>query len=128
MQRLRLIAVTLLALGFACAGGKPALATNILIQIDKPTQTMTVSVDGGVRYRWRVSTGATGFSTPAGSYTPLPHGAHALFAGVGQCRHAACDLLHHKGAQHSWLGPSRPRHAGVAWLRTSLADQRHHPL
>ena len=71
MQRLRLIAVTLLALGFACAGGKPALATNILIQIDKPTQTMTVSVDGGVRYRWRVSTGATGFSTPTGSYSPF---------------------------------------------------------
>ena len=43
MQRLRLIAVTLLALGFACAGGKPALATSILIQVDKPTQSMTVS-------------------------------------------------------------------------------------
>ena len=71
MQRLRLIAVTLLALGFACAGGKPALATNILIQVDKPTQSMTVSVDGEVRYRWRISTGATGFSTPTGSYTPF---------------------------------------------------------
>ncbi len=70
MQRLRLIAVTLLALGFACAGGKPALATNILIQIDKPTQTMTVSIDGKVQYRWRVSTGATGYSTPAGLSTP----------------------------------------------------------
>ena len=32
---------------------------------------MTVSVDGGVRYRWRVSTGATGFSTPTGSYSPF---------------------------------------------------------
>ena len=71
MQRLRLIAVTLLALGFACAGGEPALATSILIQIDKPTQSMTVSVDGEVHYRWRVSTGATGFSTPTGSYTPF---------------------------------------------------------
>jgi lipoprotein-anchoring transpeptidase ErfK/SrfK len=42
-----------------------------MIQIDKPTQTMTVAVDGQVRYRWRVSTGATGFSTPVGSYTPF---------------------------------------------------------
>ena len=38
MQRLGLIAVTLFALGFACVGGKPALATSILIQIDKPSQ------------------------------------------------------------------------------------------
>src|SRR3990170_179891 len=70
MERLRLLAVPLLALGLACGAGKPAFA-NILIQIDKPTQTMTVSVDGEVRYRWHVSTGATGFSTPAGSYTPF---------------------------------------------------------
>ena len=32
---------------------------------------MTVTVDGHVRYRWRVSTGATHYSTPAGSYTPF---------------------------------------------------------
>jgi L,D-transpeptidase catalytic domain len=70
MKRLRLLAVTLLALGFVCAASQPVFAT-ILIQIDKPSQTMTVSVDGAARYRWRVSTGATGFSTPAGSYTPF---------------------------------------------------------
>jgi lipoprotein-anchoring transpeptidase ErfK/SrfK len=39
--------------------------------VDKPTQTMTVTVDGHVRYRWRVSTGATHYSTPTGSYTPF---------------------------------------------------------
>ena len=70
MKRLWLLAVTLLALGLACAAGKPALAT-ILVQIYKPTQTMTVTVDGQVAYRWRVSTGATGFSTPAGTYKPF---------------------------------------------------------
>ena len=32
---------------------------------------MTVSVDGQPLYRWPVSTGATGFSTPTGSYTPF---------------------------------------------------------
>ncbi len=70
MKRLRLFAVTLLALALACTAGQPALAT-ILVQIDKPSQTMTVSVDGAVQYRWRVSTGATGFSTPAGTYKPF---------------------------------------------------------
>ena len=44
---------------------------DILIVVSKPTQTMTVTVDGHVRYRWPVSTGATHFSTPDGSYTPF---------------------------------------------------------
>jgi hypothetical protein len=70
MTLLRLFAFPLLAASLVCAAGKPALA-SILIQIDKTTQTMTVSVDGAVRYRWYVSTGATGFSTPAGSYKPF---------------------------------------------------------
>ena len=68
MAHLRFLAAPLLALGLACAASEAAFA-NILIQIDKPTQTMTVSVDGQVRYRWRVSTGATRYSTPVGSYT-----------------------------------------------------------
>lgn len=70
MNRLRLLAVSVLAAGLACAAGRPALA-NVIIQIDKPTQTMTVSVGGKVQYRWWVSTGASGYSTPAGSYTPF---------------------------------------------------------
>ncbi len=70
MKRLRFLAVTVLASGVACGTGQPALA-NILIQIDKPTQVMTITVDGNVAYRWRVSTGATGFSTPAGTYKPF---------------------------------------------------------
>ena len=69
MKPSRLLAVTLLALAFACVMARPALA-KIVILIDKPSQTMTVSVDGAVRYRWYVSTGATGFSTPAGTYKP----------------------------------------------------------
>jgi len=70
MKRLRLTTVPLLALGLVCGAGTAAFA-SILIQIDKPSQTMTVSVDGQVQYRWRVSTGATGFSTPAGTYKPF---------------------------------------------------------
>jgi len=70
MKRLRLIALTSLGLSLAVTASKSAFA-NILIQIDKPSQTMTVSVNGASVYRWRVSTGATGFSTPAGSYTPF---------------------------------------------------------
>jgi lipoprotein-anchoring transpeptidase ErfK/SrfK len=50
---------------------RKATVPDILIVVSKPTQTMTVTVDGHLRYRWRVSTGATHYSTPAGSYTPF---------------------------------------------------------
>ena len=70
MGRLRLVAIALFIVGLAWAPSTSAFA-NILIQIDKPSQTMTVSVDGQLLYRWPVSTGATGFSTPDGSYTPF---------------------------------------------------------
>jgi hypothetical protein len=46
---------------------RKAAAPEILILVSKPTQSMTVTVDGHVRYRWRISTGATHYSTPAGS-------------------------------------------------------------
>jgi hypothetical protein len=60
MARLGLLAAQLLAVVVAFAPTKAAAAA-ILIQIDKPSQTMTVAVDGQARYRWRVSTGATGY-------------------------------------------------------------------
>ena len=50
---------------------RKAAVPDILIVVSKPTQTMTVTVDGHVRYQWRVSTGATHYSTPDGSYTPF---------------------------------------------------------
>jgi hypothetical protein len=59
MARYRFLAALLLAGALACSASKPTLA-GILINIDKRAQTMTVAVDGEVRYRWRVSTGATG--------------------------------------------------------------------
>ena len=68
MVRLRLLAGALLAASLICAATVPA-AASVHIVIDKPTQVMTVMVDGQVAYRWRVSTGATKYSTPAGSYT-----------------------------------------------------------
>ena len=48
----------------AIDGSEAAAAT--LIVIHKPSQTMTVTVNGEVHYRWRVSTGATGFRASTG--------------------------------------------------------------
>jgi lipoprotein-anchoring transpeptidase ErfK/SrfK len=70
MKRLRFLVFLLPALAFLCGATGQALAA-VLIVVDKPSQTMTVAVNGAVQYRWYVSTGATGFSTPGGSYTPF---------------------------------------------------------
>ena len=43
--------------------------SNILVNIDKSTQEMTVFVDGIERHSWPVSTGTRGYSTPSGDYT-----------------------------------------------------------
>lgn len=42
---------------------------QIVVNIDKSTQEMTVFVDGVETYNWKVSTGKPGFATPSGTYT-----------------------------------------------------------
>ena len=48
-----------------------AAAASVQISINKVSQKMTVTVDGVEKYVWLVSTGASGYSTPSGSYTPF---------------------------------------------------------
>jgi hypothetical protein len=58
--------------GSSQAAAQPASpASTILIDIDKSTQQVTISVDGVEKYRWPVSTGRRGYSTPSGTYTAL---------------------------------------------------------
>ncbi|HVX99540.1 MAG TPA: L,D-transpeptidase [Pseudorhodoplanes sp.] len=45
-----------------------AASAAIDVHIDKPTQTMTVSRDGELLYRWPVSTGRRGYDTPSGTF------------------------------------------------------------
>ena len=47
----------------------PAWA-DVVVQIDKSSQRMTVSVDGSPRYNWPVSTGGGGYGTPSGVFHP----------------------------------------------------------
>jgi hypothetical protein len=57
--------------GSVQAAAQPANPASVLIDIDKSTQQVTVFVDGVEKYRWPVSTGRRGFSTPSGTYTAL---------------------------------------------------------
>ena len=83
---------------------------------------MTVTVDGHVRYRWRVSTGATNYSTPDGSYNAfrmeLMHYSREWDnAGMPH------SIFLVRRPQHSWLGPSRPWHAvSHGCVRLSLGN------
>jgi L,D-transpeptidase catalytic domain len=50
--------------------GQAALA-DLMINIDKSTQRMTVTVDGKQIYNWPVSTGGLGYDTPSGTFRPF---------------------------------------------------------
>jgi L,D-transpeptidase catalytic domain len=47
-----------------------AARANILVSIDKTSQSMSVTVDGAPRYIWPVSTGRPGYDTPNGTFRP----------------------------------------------------------
>ena len=55
----------------ALLGLGQAARADILINVDKTTQSMTVTVDGQLRYTWPVSTGRTGYDTPNGTFWAL---------------------------------------------------------
>src|SRR5260370_24584366 len=53
----------------------PARA-DVVVQIDKSSQRMAVSVDGATRYNWPVSTGRSGYGTPSGVFHPQSMAPH----------------------------------------------------
>jgi hypothetical protein len=68
---MRLKLLVTLVFGALLLGAVPASAAKVLITIAKMSQKMTVTVDGERKYQWKVSTGAPGYDTPAGSYRPF---------------------------------------------------------
>jgi hypothetical protein len=80
----------------------------ILVNIDKSSQRMTVSVDGATRYTWPVSTGRPGYDTPNGTFkanrmdadhlsqewdnAPMPH--TIFFDMHGHAIHGFFDVKH----------------------------------
>ncbi len=58
MNRVRVVFAAVVALAFVAVA--PAARANVLIHIDKSSQSMTVSIDGVPRYHWTVSTGGSG--------------------------------------------------------------------
>jgi lipoprotein-anchoring transpeptidase ErfK/SrfK len=69
MRRL-LCASALIALCMIVLPACQRAEASVLVHIDRPSQTMSVIVDGEPHYRWRVSTARRGYVTPPGTYHP----------------------------------------------------------
>ena len=69
---------------------------NIVVSIDKGSQTMSVSVDGQPSYRWAVSTARSGYSTPSGVYHPQrlerSHMPYSIFFHGGYAIHGSYEI------------------------------------
>lgn len=68
MNKMFLMAIAFGAMLFGTSVGASAAA--LVANINVSTQTMTVSRNGLVVYRWKVSTARQGYITPRGSYRP----------------------------------------------------------
>ena len=103
MRRVLFGAACIVALAFVTLSSDAQ--ANVLVRVDRATQTMEVTVDGASLYRWPVSTGRRGFGTPAGTFrpqrmaprwfstvyynAPMPH---AIFFHGGYAIHGSYDI------------------------------------
>lgn len=63
------LAACALALALVVVAPASALAANLVARVDVSTQTMTVTHQGQVKYRWKVSTARAGKITPSGTWS-----------------------------------------------------------
>jgi len=64
----RLAAAAVLAAALALLSAPSTASADVVVQVDKSSQRMSVTVNGQHRYTWSVSTGIYG--TPSGSFRP----------------------------------------------------------
>ena len=117
----------LLLAGATISGLAPTPAhADVLVQIDKSSQRMAVSVDGTMRYQWPVSTGRSGYGTPSGVFhpqsmarryfsrkyynSPMPH---AIFFYSGFAIHGTNDLARLGGPASHGCVRLHPSHAAA---------------
>ena len=111
------------------------ITSTVLINIDKASQKMTVSLDGVQQYEWPVSTGLRGYTTPSGTYTarsmnkiwysrqwdnaPMPHA--VFFTRDGHAIHGTLDVkLLGKPASHGCVRLS-PKNAATLYALVAKA-------
>jgi len=124
-------AIVMLALGL-----KPAQA-DVVVQIDKSSQRMAVSVDGATRYNWPVSTGRGGYGTPSGVFrpqslvrmhysrkyynSPMPH---SIFFYYGFAIHGTNDIRRLGGPASHGCIRLHPSHAAALYALVQRTGSR----
>ena len=125
-MHLRLAAA--LAAAFATLAFTPARA-DLLIQIDKSVQQMTVSEDGNPLYTWPVSTGRAGYNTPNGAFSPFrmdrdhysrewddaPMPYSIFFTKLGHAIHGTYEVSHLGHAVSHGCVRLSVKHAAILW-------------
>ena len=125
-MHLRLAAA--LAAVFATLAFTPARA-DLLIQIDKSVQQMTVSEDGNPLYTWPVSTGRAGYNTPNGAFSPFrmdrdhysrewddaPMPYSIFFTKLGHAIHGTYEASHLGHAVSHGCVRLSVKHAAILW-------------
>ncbi len=66
----KFVVMALTAAAMLLGAGSTGFAASLVASIDVSNQTMTVTKQGRVLYRWRVSTARKGYVTPRGRYSP----------------------------------------------------------
>ncbi|MBB5040743.1 L,D-transpeptidase [Shinella fusca] len=101
---MRVLIAAAAALLLGAFQAETASAASLVAQVSLSSQTMVVKENGIVKYRWHVSTGRKGYSTPTGSWkakwasrnhrsrkydnAPMPY---AIFFNGGYAVHATFD-------------------------------------
>ena len=114
----------------------PARAA-VVVQIDKSSQRMAVSIDGMRRYSWPVSTGRGGYGTPSGVFhpqmmarrwfsrryynSPMPH---SIFFHHGFAIHGTNDISRLGGPASHGCIRLHPSHAAALFALVQRSGPR----
>jgi lipoprotein-anchoring transpeptidase ErfK/SrfK len=110
---------------------------GVVVQIDKSSQRMAVSIDGNRRYNWPVSTGRRGYGTPSGVFhpqmmarrwfsrkyynSPMPH---SIFFYYGFAIHGTNDIARLGGPASHGCIRLHPSHAAALFALVQRSGPR----
>ena len=120
IRRLTFLCATAALAALTC---NEAARADLLIEVDKAAQRMTITVDGHEVYKWTEATGGIDYDTPNGVFKPF-RGDRSPQRRMGQRADARFDLLHSDWQRSAWhIRAALARPCRVARLRAAVVGQ-----